>query len=216
MQPTPEELRASYAAMTDGELLRIAGDFENLLGFAQDAIEQELRLRGLSVAHAKALREQEKPREPSPDILDMEIVTIRRFRDLSEAMVARSVMESAGIPCFLRDENTIRVAWQFSNLLGGISLQVRARDLEAAEAMLTRVDAATMGIPSEDEPERFLEPDVVCPRCGSEDVQRRHRWGGLAVASTWLLSSPSRGPQEWTCVHCGNRWTEASAEERYD
>ena len=46
------------------------------------------------------------------------------------------VLESAGIPCYLRDENTVRTQWLWSNLMGGIRLQVREEDRAAAEALL--------------------------------------------------------------------------------
>jgi hypothetical protein len=46
------------------------------------------------------------------------------------------VLESAGIPCYLRDENAVRMDWFYSNLLGGIRLQVREEDRAAAEALL--------------------------------------------------------------------------------
>jgi hypothetical protein len=61
----------------------------------------------------------------SPELSEPEyrdLVTLRRYRDLSEAIVARAVVESAGIYCFLKDENFVRLDWQMSNLLGGIRL----------------------------------------------------------------------------------------------
>jgi hypothetical protein len=56
----------------------------------------------------------------------MALVTIRHYRDLSEAIVARSLLESCGIDAYLGDENLVRLAWQLSNLVGGIGLQVGA------------------------------------------------------------------------------------------
>lgn len=52
------------------------------------------------------------------------LTTIRRFRDLSEAIVARSLLESGGIEAYLCDENLVRLDWQISNFIGGIRLQV--------------------------------------------------------------------------------------------
>ena len=56
--------------------------------------------------------------------------------------MARSVLESAGIPCFLRDENTVRNDWLLSNLMGGMRLMVNANDREAAEAILADTSLA--------------------------------------------------------------------------
>jgi hypothetical protein len=38
------------------------------------------------------------------------------------------MLECAGIYVFLRDENLIRLDWQVSNLIGGIRLEVEAKD----------------------------------------------------------------------------------------
>ncbi len=57
---------------------------------------------------------------------------IRRFRDLPEALLAKSILESAGIESFLGDENIVRIDWFYSNLVGGIKLLVRAQDAETA------------------------------------------------------------------------------------
>ena len=38
-------------------------------------------------------------------------VTIRAFRDLPEALLAKGSLESAGIDCFLVDDNMVRLDW---------------------------------------------------------------------------------------------------------
>lgn len=63
-------------------------------------------------------------------------MTIRQFRDLPEAILARGVLESAGIETFLADDNIVRMDWFISNLVGGIKLKVRKEDLEAANEVL--------------------------------------------------------------------------------
>jgi hypothetical protein len=59
-------------------------------------------------------------------------VVLRRYRDITEAMVDRTVLESAGIRCFLYDDNLIRLDWFVSNAIGGAKLAVSEND--AAEA----------------------------------------------------------------------------------
>lgn len=61
---------------------------------------------------------------------------LRRYRDLLEAMVAKSVLDSAGIECLLADDNLARLDWLYSNLIGGIKLLVRHADVEAANKLL--------------------------------------------------------------------------------
>ena len=55
---------------------------------------------------------------------------------MPEAQIAESILDSAGIDCFLADENAIRMDWLWSNLLGGFKLMVRPEDLDAATQLL--------------------------------------------------------------------------------
>jgi len=55
---------------------------------------------------------------------------------LPEALLARSILESAGIECFLGDQNIIRMDWFLSNALGGVKLRVREEDVAEADALL--------------------------------------------------------------------------------
>ena len=62
-----------------------------------------------------------------------ELVTIRQFGDMSEALLAKGCLESAGIECFLTDVNVTRLEWPLSR---GMRLQVKPGDAETALAML--------------------------------------------------------------------------------
>jgi hypothetical protein len=63
-----------------------------------------------------------------------ELVTIRQFGDMSEALLAQGCLDSAGIESFLMDTNIARVEW--SLFTRGMRLQVEAHDAEAALAVL--------------------------------------------------------------------------------
>jgi hypothetical protein len=101
-------LADTYAAMSDGELLRLARNAESLTDVAWDALEDELDRRHL-----------ELPEDSEPvHTLDFRtLVTIRQFRDLPEALLAKGCLESAGIECFLRDDNLVRLDWFISNFV---------------------------------------------------------------------------------------------------
>ena len=60
------------------------------------------------------------------------LVTVARFDDPVEASLAKNCLEEAGFEVFLADAETVSVAWQLSNALGGIKLQVA--ELKAAQA----------------------------------------------------------------------------------
>jgi Putative prokaryotic signal transducing protein len=65
-----------------------------------------------------------------------ELVTIRHFGDMSEALMAKGCLESAGIECFLADANITRLEWPLSR---GMRLQVNPDDAESALAFLESV-----------------------------------------------------------------------------
>ena len=67
-----------------------------------------------------------------------DLVTIRVFVDLSEALFAKGSLESAGIECFLMDDNMVRLDWFMVNVIGGIKLMVPAESAETALAYLNR------------------------------------------------------------------------------
>ena len=139
-----------------------------------------------------------------PDSEYRDLVTLRRYRDLSEAIVARAVVESVGIYCFLKDENFVRLDWQMSNLLGGIRLQVPAADAEAAEAVLSQPVPDSFAVA--DQPD-FKQPR--CPRCTSTDITWERRGRKAALFSLYLFSVPlPRGTESWHCDSCDLRWVE--------
>ena len=67
-----------------------------------------------------------------------ELVTIRTFENHAEFLLARGLLESAGIECFSRDEHTMRISSAMHRSLAGhgTALQVRKRDAEDAIAIL--------------------------------------------------------------------------------
>jgi Putative prokaryotic signal transducing protein len=61
-----------------------------------------------------------------------DLVTIRRFGNLAEALLAKGCLESAGIECFLADAN---MAWMDSPVVRGMRLQVSPEDSQTALAI---------------------------------------------------------------------------------
>jgi hypothetical protein len=74
--------------------------------------------------------------DPEDQLNFRELVTIRKFRDLPEALLAKGRLESSGIEAFLFDDNMVRMDWLISNLLGGVKLKVEEEDVEIAEEIL--------------------------------------------------------------------------------
>jgi len=61
-------------------------------------------------------------------------VTVRRFAGLSEALVAKGSLESAGIECYMVDDNMVRIF--VPTFTEGVRLQVRPEDLAVATEIL--------------------------------------------------------------------------------
>jgi hypothetical protein len=110
--------------MADGELEEIAADAGSLTDVARAALQHEISRRKLGIG----MNLEVSPGDawpPGP-------TTLRRFRDLPDALLAKSILDSASIECFLADENIIRTNWLLSDFLGGVKLWVREEDADAA------------------------------------------------------------------------------------
>jgi len=180
--------------MAEGELLHLAAAYDSLTGPAQAALRGEFARRGM-----------EPPAIEDPvEFVSQRLVTVRRYRDTSEAIVARTVLESAGIFCFLRDENLVRMDWQVSNFIGGLSLQVRPEDSEAAMELLSQPVPESIAFQAEAE---FVQPH--CPRCGSINITFEGRNRSAAIAATFMFGLPlPLGGDSWRCGTCGRRWAD--------
>lgn len=196
-RPEPEPTFTDlYRPMSEEELQHLLADWHSLVPEARSALAAEFAGRGLEFV------EPSPSEDAAPEFRNL--TTIRRYRDLSEALVARAVVESAGIFCFLKDENLVRLDWQVSNFIGGIRLQVAATDVEAAEAILSQPVPDVIDIP--DQP-GFQQPR--CPRCTSTDIIWERQGRKAALASLYLFSLPlPRGSESWTCNSCGLRWVD--------
>ena len=133
-----------------------------------------------------------------------ELVTIERFRDLPEALLAKGKLESAGIRCFLADSELVRTDWLWSNAIGNMRLQVRFEDAKEAIEIL-----------NEPAPEIFLEDEVGevyqqprCPSCNSSDIafesiDRKLSYGLMLIG----VPIPIR-KNAWRCAACGAEWVD--------
>lgn len=187
-------LAANYAAMTDGELQRLSHNAESLTELAWDALEDELDRRHLELP-------DDAPREPRQQLEMRELVTIRQFRDLPEALLAKGSLESSGIECFLADENLVRLDWFISNFIGGIKLNVRPADVNNAQQLLDEPileGLYVQGIGLYEQPR--------CPTCQSLDVNFQELDRPIAYMSAFLrVPMPVQRPG-WRCHSCDAEW----------
>ena len=193
------KLAEFYAGLTDGELEKLEEQSLSLTALARQALEDELDRREMD--------EQESDSEevPHTDLTLRKLVTIRNFRDLPEALLAKGSLESIGIECFLADDNLVRLDWFISNFIGGIKLRVKAED--AAQA----VEALDQPIP----PGIYVEgvgfyEQPHCPKCGSLDVSFQGLNKPVAYGTAWLGVPIPLQRNSWKCHGCGGEWEEES------
>ena len=186
-------LANTYAAMTDGELQGLARNPESLTETAWEALEDELDRRHLEISsHAP---------EPSAQIDLQKLVTIRQFRDLPEALLAKGSLESAGIECFLRDDNLVRLDWFISNFIGGIKLSVRPEDVQNARQLLDEPILEGLYVEGVG-----LYEQPRCPKCGSLDVNFRELDRPIAYLSAFLRVPMPAQRRAWRCHDCSAEW----------
>jgi hypothetical protein len=89
------QLAQVYAGMTEDELRSLAGEAWSLTKIGKELLKVELARRGVGIELSESLAE---------DANVNGLVTLSRFRDLPDAELAKSFLESTGIECFLRDD----------------------------------------------------------------------------------------------------------------
>ena len=124
-------------------------------------------------------------------------VTVRRYSSPQEAHLARAKLESEGVPAVIQDENLVRMNWLYSNVIGGVKVQVAHSHVQAANRILGCVDR----------PEPASGASYPCPECGADETRLGVR-GKRATFLTWLIAGFPlwRGKREWFCAACQHTW----------
>jgi hypothetical protein len=182
--------------MTETELREIAEEAWSLTQIGKEELKAELTRRGLDVGLAES---------PAKVSELGNFVILKRCRDLPEAELARSFLESAGIKSFLRDHNTIGVNWGLSYALGGIKVCVNSEDADTAAQLL-----------GQEIPERFDVEGIGeykqprCPNCDSLDISLRD-WNRTYAGLVPGAGPGTHGGHLWLCQSCSFEWPEPDA-----
>jgi hypothetical protein len=132
-------------------------------------------------------------------------LVLRRFRDLPPALLLRSLLDSAAVESFLADENTIRMDWLWSNLLGGVKLCVRKADADSPASLLGQ------GVPEKfdvDGVGEYQQPR--CPKCQSLRVSFQGLNRPVDYTRAFLSGHLPHSRSLWECDSCGYRWPESN------
>ena len=208
-KPTKFPAPSLYETMSNRQLLETARNYEKLPDANQAALRAEFASRGLEPPLVDN-KEDDKQEPQSSDEPPFSLVTVGAYRDLTEAFVARAVLEQAEIECFLKNENIVRMQWGMSNAVGGVRLQVADKDAANATALLAQPIPASFATDSGPE---FHQP--VCPKCGSLDVMVNDTDRKIGLSGLWfgglplIAALPAMAMQRkdvWKCRNCGCRW----------
>jgi Putative prokaryotic signal transducing protein len=191
--------------MTDGELQKLARSAESLTELALETLEDELERRNMDFP-------DELPNSVPQERLEIrQLVTIRKFRDLPEALLAKGSLESAGIECFLADENLVRLDWFISNFIGGIKLNVHPADEANARKLLDEPileGLYVQGVGLYEQPR--------CPRCQSLDVNFQELDRPISYMTAFLHVPIPVQRSGWHCHDCDAEWTDELRDDKIE
>ncbi len=124
----------------------------------------------------------------------MQTTTLRTFDNYFSANILLTRLQSEGIHCYLKDENTVTIDPILSNAIGGIKLEVAADDYYKAADLLNQFD------------KEYLQ-SAQCTQCHGRDfieVPRKNPGNYLTAILTWIFSSYAVAPEKvYQCRQCG-------------
>lgn len=137
-------------------------------------------------------------------------VTVLTVYDTTLALVARTMLQSAGLTCRLADEHLAGIDWLYIRAIGGIRIQVPAEEAEEAARIMGEEFRPETLNPAQDgldsATRQGLADHDLCPHCRSQDIDRCNLkrlsmliWGATGIFIFFTL--------KWRkCRACGRRW----------
>lgn len=136
------------------------------------------------------------------------LVTLRQYDNSVQAHIDRVRLESEGIQCFIQDEHMVTMNWLYSNLVGGIKLQVTESDFDRAVEILEENYLDDIQDFS-DEYINDSQEDLTkrCPRCDSNNTYReKFSRKAFFVSLIFLFFPVPFLKPKWKCLDCNYEW----------
>ncbi len=197
-----QRLAKVYGALSEDELEDLADNAYTLTDVARQALRAEITRRGLGIALRDSAEDEESSR----------FVTVRKFMNVPDALLAKTILDSAGLECYLGDEHIVRMHWFWSSFMGGVKLRVREEDVATAAELLDQGPPEAFDVDGVGE---YKQPR--CPNCQSldvsfEELDKPVAYGSLAGVWFTGLLPPIPIPLKrlgWNCHSCGYAWEES-------
>ena len=195
-------LQASYMGKTDEELDALAKESYQLTDVARQALQSEVARRGLQVQLRGVAPAQSElnPNRSEFDSSHLDLVVLQRVWDSAEAQQVKKILDGAGIPSFLCQENLDDFSAFTSGFERGVDIKVRYLDNQRALGVLSRALPA--------DPQETTEYVPVCPKCRSPEIV----FQSLSGQEESTSSCDARF--NWRCDACGFQWTDEGIEKR--
>lgn len=121
--------------------------------------------------------------------MEQKFYQLASFEYAADVQIIKGKLESEGIPVFLRDENTLNSDPLISNAIGGVKLQVYAKDRDRAIAIYNEVRAYALD--DNDDP-------VACPNCKATKSESFYTRKGI-----FYKLFPFFEKRKYKCLNCG-------------
>jgi hypothetical protein len=124
------------------------------------------------------------------------MTTIATFTLPPDAHLLQMRLGSVGIEAFVQDENFVQMDMLYSNVVGGVRVQVADEDVPAVREFL----AGDAGLSPE-------AGELRCPKCGSTAIETERFSKRFAFLTMMLLMIPLLFfRRRLRCAHCLHTW----------
>lgn len=129
-------------------------------------------------------------------------VVLRAYFNPSDAHFHKALLEDAGIPVYIYDENVSSSTVAYTYVTGGIKLVVPDNFVDEALEILENDTTAHEPLEEPDEPQ-------VCPKCNSREILRVKSVSLVSIllmlfVSLLFIQEPK--PYKCTCRKCRHTW----------
>ena len=217
-----EQLKATYAGMTEDELAAVASDAYDLTDTAQHVLRTVISSRGLNI-EVKSI--PPVPSVPEPDIDEDEnslLVVVASPRCRNDAAKIQAALNASGVRSCLGPDNAENVESFHGTFDKPVALKVYLPFSGRASQLIDRLKKSTppeleydSQVEDEDEEEEVEEGAEYyafrCPKCHSDQVVFDNRESDGQLVDP--VDAREDAKYDWHCDACGYQWQDDGIEK---